>query len=259
MSCVEYRQESGIAYITLTRPERLNALSDAMASELFAAFTRFDADAEAGVAILHGAGRAFCSGADVMQRQLRPLSELRELGGPEGPGVVPIAEMLLQPTNYKPIIAAVHGYVIGAGLRLALHCELIIAAERTQFQVAEVGRGLDAGAFWGLIQHASQAPFATDVTLTARRWSAEEALARGVVMEMTPPDGHVAAAERCAQQLLRQPPLALRAAVEARRGVVREIELRMWLTRARGLHLTEDFQESARAFAEKREPHFHGR
>ena len=141
---VGYRRVGAVAHIELQRPDKLNALTDQMIRDLRATLDQFDLDEAASVAILSGRGRAFCAGADVKERQLRPRDELERLGGVESRDAR-IGDVMLDSARWKPVIAAVHGHVIGAGLRLALHCELIVADEATQFRLAEVARGLDAG------------------------------------------------------------------------------------------------------------------
>src|SRR5438477_2634670 len=111
-----------ICYLTLNRPEKLNAANDTMVTELDDAFFEFDADEELQVAILSGAGRAFCSGADVRQRQLRTREELRRLGGPAGRGAR--GDGLMDAVNWKPVIAAVHGYALGLGYGLTESADL---------------------------------------------------------------------------------------------------------------------------------------
>src|SRR5438874_2092944 len=109
---VEYSCADRIATITLNRPDKLNAVSDEVVRQLDEALHRFDLDPEADVAILNGRGRAFCSGADVRQRQLRSRDEFEKLGGPQGWGTNS-ADLLTHAVNWKPIITAVHGYVLG--------------------------------------------------------------------------------------------------------------------------------------------------
>ena len=113
MSLVEYTREGQIGYITLNRPEKLNAISDEMSLALCDALYAFYDDEEAMIAILSGNGRAFCSGADVKQRQLRPKEELKKLGGPsarEGN----IRHPFFKPPHAKPIIAAMHSDAIAS-------------------------------------------------------------------------------------------------------------------------------------------------
>ena len=259
MPQIGYEQRDGIAYITLNRPEVLNALTDDMVMELRQAFFRFDDDQDAMVAILSGSGRAFCSGADVGQRRLRPVEELRRLGGAQSRDSR-IQDLMYGFTNWKPIIAAVHGYVVGAGLYIALTCEMIVAAEGTKFQITETSLGTDATNFWFLLRDRALGGFATDVAVTGRFWTAEEGIRVGAVDRLCKLGDQVETATQLAlTEILPNPPLSVRAVVEARRGANEEVELTAYLRRPRGLHLTDDFRESALAFIEKRKPVFHGR
>lgn len=255
---VDYVQRDGIAYITLNRPEVLNALNDDLLRQLRDAMFQLDEDPDAQVGILSGAGTSFCSGADIRQRQLRPKDEIAKLGSPQGRGAH-IEEILQGFVNWKPVIAAVHGYAVGGGLHIALMCEMIVAEEGSQFFIPELRRGLWVANFWYLLSHRAGGGFATDVCMTGRTWTAEEGLQRGAVDRLAPAGERVAVAEELARTMMSHPPLAVREAVEIRRGAMQEIELKSRLQRHRALHLTEDFRESAAAFAEKRQPVFHGR
>ncbi len=259
MGFIEYRvTDDGIAHIVMNRPEVLNALTDDMILDLKETFYRLEDDANAHIGILSGAGRAFTSGADVRQRQLRPIEELERLGSAQGRGSH-LEDIMYRFARWKPIIAAVHGYVMGAGLYLSFMCEMVVAAEGTQFQITETSRGVDSTGFWALLKERASGGFATDVALTGRFWSAEEGFAKGAVDRLVPLGKQVEAAEELAREIIKNPPLAIRAFTEARRGVNEEIEIRARLARPRHLHLSEDFRESARAFVEKRKPVFKGR
>ena len=259
MSLIEYEQRDGIAYITFNRPEVLNALTDDMVKEFRQTLFRFDDDEDANVAILSGAGRAFCSGADVRQRRLRPIEELRRLGAAQSRDSR-IQELMYGFTNWKPIIAAVHGYAVGAGLYIALTCDMIVASEGTKFQITETSLGTDATNFWFLLRDRANDGFATDVSLTGRFWTAEEAMPVGAIDRLCKPGDHLETATQLVRdEILPNPPLSVRAVVEMRRGTNQQIELEAYLRRPRGLHLTDDFRESALAFVEKRKPVFHGR
>jgi enoyl-CoA hydratase/carnithine racemase len=250
---VQYRCDAGVAEIVLNRPAVLNALSDQAVAELRAAVIRLDEDDDAKVAILHGQGRAFCSGADVRQRHLRPLEELRRLGGPQARGTK-VSDVFFDLTSWKPVITAAHGYALGAGLHLALLSDVIVAEADTKFQITEIPRGLDGGAFWRLLNRAGSGAFADEVTLTGRMWTAEEGWRAGVVTRLASAGGRLQAAREIANQILANPPLAVREAVRLRRLELQRIELAHAITGSRHLHLTEDFRESARAFAEGRPP-----
>ncbi|HKA45282.1 MAG TPA: enoyl-CoA hydratase/isomerase family protein [Burkholderiales bacterium] len=258
MPLVEYRQEESIAYITLNRPEKLNAFSDEVGVAFCDALYRFNDDAEARVGIISGNGRAFCSGADVRQRQMRAREEMEKLGSPAGRGAN-FREPFFRSANAKPIVAAVHGYVYGLGVRIALYADLLVAARDARFQITETPRGLDSTPFWMMIANQGAGAFATEVALTGRTWTAEEAAAHGMLTRLCEPGEHVKIAQELARKILENPPLAVRAVVAARRSMLHEIDVKAHAVGPRGLHLTEDFRESAAAFLEKRKPVYHGR
>src|SRR5215470_7489209 len=109
---VLYEATDRIATITLNRPNKLNAFDDNQVRRLAEALRRFDIDPAADVAILCGRGRAFSSGADVQQRQLRAREEFERLGGPQAHDEN-AADLLTHTVNWKPVIAAAHGYAMG--------------------------------------------------------------------------------------------------------------------------------------------------
>jgi enoyl-CoA hydratase/carnithine racemase len=257
-SFVAYEQRDGIGYITLNRPEVLNALNDDTIKQLREAFLQLDDDDDAQVGILSGSGRAFCSGADIKQRQMRPVEELERLGSPQGRGAH-IEDLLQRLARWKPVIAAVHGYAVGAGYHIALMCEMIVADETAIFQIPEIPRGLWVANFWKILSHRANGGFATDVCLTGRYFPAEEAYRHGAVDRVVDAGKHIERAEELARSIIANPPLAIREAVHIRRLAMEELEYWSRLARGRDLHLTEDFRESARAFAEKRKPVFQGR
>src|SRR2546425_7309112 len=217
-----YEKKGKIAHITLNRPQILNAYNDTMGDELLQAHREFDQDDDLHVLILSGAGRAFCSGADVKQRQLRPRDELKRLGGPAG-GIKPAGGLLGlgQTVNWKPVIAAVHGYVLGAGFGLAMAADLIVAAAGTQFQIREVQRGLAGAQHWATTWFWGGGRFATEIALAGRYFSAEGADQFGIVNRVVPQGPVLAAAGRLARDILSDPAVAVRAHVRASRCVAR--------------------------------------
>ena len=164
---VLYECADRVATISLNRPEKLNAVSDEVVAQLSDALRRFDLDPEAEVAILTGKGRAFSSGADVHQRQLRSRDEFEKLGGPQGWGTNS-ADLFTRAVNWKPVIAAVHGYVLGLALGLTLECDLIVAEAGTRFQLTETSRGLGASRYWALFHYRNAAAFGDEIALTGR-------------------------------------------------------------------------------------------
>ena len=255
---VRFEKKGAVCHIILNRPQKLNAANDRLVEDVNDALFEFDADPDLGVAIVSGAGRAFCSGADVQQRQLRTREELRRLGGPAGRRSR--ENGLADTVNWKPVIAAVHGYALGLGYSLAQSCDLVVAAEGTKFQIREVQRGLGGGQHWVATWFWTGSRFANEVALTGRMFTAEEALQHGMVNRVVPGRDLLPAAEALAAEILENPPLAVRANVRVMRWFVNEMQRRSrQYTQALGLHLSEDFQESARAFVEKRKPVFKGK
>lgn len=255
---VTYTREGRVAYLTLNRPDKLNAISDDVVQVLKERLAQFDADDEAWVGILHGAGRAFSSGADVIQRQLRPLEEIRSNGGPQARRNH-AAHIFYDQVNWKPIIAACHGYVFGAALGWVLSVDLLVAERGTQFQITEVRRGLPGARLWSLLAARTGHGFADEVALTARTFDAQEAAEHGMVNKLTEPGEHLKGAQEYAEQLLENPPLATRLMVRARRLAAEETD-RRWTTFAQPfqLHLSADFRRSAQAFVDGGVPEFTG-
>jgi enoyl-CoA hydratase/carnithine racemase len=253
-SYVEYECKDHIVTIAMNRPEKLNAVSDEVVRQLMAAFRRFDADPDAYVAILCGRGRAFCSGADVHQRQLRSREEFERLGGPQGHGANS-GDLLTQAVNWKPVIAAVHGYVLGLGLGMVLDCDLIVAEEATQFQLTETSRGLGAAKHWAQFHFRGAGAFGDEVALTGRYFTAEEAHAANIINKLAPRGKLMEVAWSLAEAVAANPPLSVRATVRTRRwylaAYTREAAFQQAPMR---LYLTEDFHEAALAFKEKRKP-----
>jgi enoyl-CoA hydratase/carnithine racemase len=253
-SLVEYERIDNIVTLTLNRPEKLNAFSDELVGALADALRCFDIDTEAHVAIIHGRGRAFSSGADVHQRQLRKREEFQALGGPQGWGTNSF-DLLTRAVNWKPVIAAVHGYVLGLAVGVVFDCDLIVAETNTKFQITETGRGLGGAKYWATLAHRGGGAFANEVALTGRFFSAEEAAAYNLINRVAPEGMHLPVAMELARTVAANPPLSVRSTVRVRRWhMAQQTRDVINMTAGEKLFLTEDFQEAARAFAEKRKP-----
>src|ERR1700758_1959015 len=251
---VEYACSNRVATLTLNRPDRLNAFSDDLVRHLADALRRFDLDSEAQVAIICGRGRAFSSGADGHQRQPRKREEFEALGGPQGWGANS-GDLLTRSVNWKPVIAAPHGYAMGLALGIVLESDLIVAEAGTKFQVTETSRGLGGAKYWALLHFRGAGAFANEVALTVRFFTAEEAFAAGIVNRVAPAGSHLEAARELAAAVARNPPLSVRATVRTRRWYMEQLEREVIMqTAPLKLYLSEDFHEAARAFAEKRQP-----
>jgi len=249
---IRYKCSDRVATITFNRPEKLNAFNDAMVMRFAEVLHHFDIDPDADVAIVCGEGRAFSSGADVHQRQLRGEAELKKLGGAQGWGAHAI-DLFTRSINWKPVISAPHGVAVGLGLGMVLESDLVVAEEGTRFQVTETSRGLASSRYWALLGYRGSRSLATEVTLTGRFFTAEEALAGGFIDRVAPKGKHLERAYALAKEVAANPPLSVRATVRTRRWYMEQAEREAYLqTNPLKLHLTEDFKESARAFAEKR-------
>ncbi len=257
---VEYERNGSIVTLRLNRPEKLNAFNDDMVVALGEQLRRFDVDSAANVAVLCGNGRAFCTGADVQQRQMRPREELERLGGPQAHGAK-VGDLFIDFVNWKPVIASVHGYVLGLAMGLMLDSDLVVAEEGTQMQITEVSRGLGGARYWAIMQFRGASALGTELALTGRMFSAEEAFEHRLVNRLAPVGGGLEAAYELAREVDRNPPLSVRASVRTRRWYLKRLteEADMQQSPLR-LYLTEDFQEAARARSERREPRpFQGR
>src|SRR5215813_8386473 len=260
MALVDYERDGGIVTLRLNRPEKLNAFSDELVGVLGEALHRFDTDDEAQIAILCGNGRAFSSGADVHQRQLRSREEFLKLGGPQGRGTHS-ADLLTKAVNWKPVIAAPHGYVLGLAVGIVLECDLIVAEEGTRFQITETSRGLGAGKYWALMHYRGGGAFTMEAALTGRFFTAEEAFKANLINRVAPKGKYLEVARGLAEEVLKNPPLSVRSTVRVRRYFMDRLSREvMFMGAPEKLYLSEDFQEAARAFTEKRKPaRFRGR
>lgn len=245
---VSYELDGAVAMITLNRPEKMNAFNDQMVKELADTLRRFDLDDNARAAVLIGEGRAFSTGADVKERQARSADELATLPSPEA-WDADSTQLFTRAVHWKPIVAAVHGYVLGMAFGMAMECEIIIASMDTKFQVTETVRSLSPTRYWELLCWRTNEGFATKAALGAHYISAEEALAVGLIHESVVPEELSQTAKLTADRLATLPPGAIRATVRVRRHHIREInEQARYDNELHKLHLTRDFTQSVAAF-----------
>jgi 2-(1,2-epoxy-1,2-dihydrophenyl)acetyl-CoA isomerase len=250
------RTPSGVVTLTLNRPEKKNAMNRTMFDELLAVFREIDQSADDRVLVITGAGEAFCSGADLSDRgsdTRHPLARLH--------WVADIALALHRIP--KPVIAKVNGVAVGAGLNLALGCDLIVASESARFSEIFARRGLtvDFGGSWLLprligLHRAKELAFFADII------SAKEAADLGLVNRVVAASQLDAFVADWAERLAAGPPLAL---AMTKRLLTNSFAMSMdEALEAEGMAQsvnsgTEDAPEAIRAFLEKREPRFKGR
>lgn len=258
-----FEKEEGIATLTLNLPERLNALSPGIREALLRAAEDVAQDDDTRVLIITGAGRAFCSGADV--RGLAGQTEIRsgEKGrrGIMGPLSLPVFRLSQLD---KPVIAAVNGVAAGAGFGLAMVCDIRIASENARFISVFVRRGLPVE--WGLshfLPRVVGTAKALEIMWTGEAIDAREAERIGLVSKVVPQDDLMKEARQLATKLAKGPPIAIELIKRAVYTGLQSNNLAAQLgyeSYAAGVCVrTEDFQEGVTAFLQKREAAFKGR
>lgn len=200
---VRVERDGPVTTVVLDRPESRNSVDGPTARALADAFRAFDADPDASVAVLWGAGGTFCSGAD-----------LKAIGTPSGNRVEPEGDGPMGPTRMrltKPVIAAISGYAVAGGLELALWCDLRVAESDAVLGVfcRRWGVPLIDGGTTRLPRLIGQSR-AMDLILTGRPVPAVEAYEMGLVNRLAPPGGARAAAESLAAEIARFPQVCLR-------------------------------------------------
>ena len=257
---VDLSVEGAVATIVLNRPEKLNALTVEMRESLCEMFVRLRFDDAVRALVVTGAGRAFCSGADVGRmagqgEDLRAGRERMQRGAHTFIRALHAIE--------KPVIAAVRGPAVGIGWSLALACDLVVAAKSARFSqiFRRIGLAPDGGAIWFLTRRIGMAK-AKELVFSARFVEADEALALGLVNQVVEDDELEAKAAALAADLAAAPTFALglakklfHAAVGPSLDEYLEIES---LVQPQ-LHHTEDHAEGVAAFREKRPAKFVGR
>jgi 2-(1,2-epoxy-1,2-dihydrophenyl)acetyl-CoA isomerase len=260
--CLLYEVKDGIATLTLNRPDRLNALGGSLRDDLHDALTRSAADPDVRVMIITGAGKGFCAGGDV-----KAMQEAKE-GKRERPLIEKIAPgrdrtLLAMRDAPQPIIAAINGAAAGAGMNLALGCDIRIASTAARFSQAFVKRGLhpDWGGTYFLPRVVGMAK-AAEMIFTGEIIDAAEALRLGIVSRVVAPEELMSTTLALARRIAAGPPVAIRLAkhslyANAERDLRSALETE---TFAQNICFeTEDAREGIRAFIDKRDPVFRGR
>jgi len=196
----------GVALVTLTRPQVMNAVNLQLRAEIIECARALDADPEVGVVVFTGEGdKAFCAGADLKERGQRSVQELYdERRYFRSRWVSSVASMA------KPTLAAINGWCLGGGFELALQCDLRIASDRATFALPEVGLGFLPGA--GGTQRLPRAvglQKAKELIFTGRRFDAHEAERLGVVLRVVPHAELMTSAMELARSIARQPRMSL--------------------------------------------------
>jgi 2-(1,2-epoxy-1,2-dihydrophenyl)acetyl-CoA isomerase len=248
-----------VAILTLNRPHKLNAIDSALKDTLHDTLAEIGASfPETRVVVLTGAGRGFCSGADVssMAEHVGQLAA----SGPPRRRIVHLGPALRRLP--QPVIAAVNGVAAGAGLSLALASEVRIASTEARFSSVFVKRALvpDTGASYLLSQTVGRG-LAAEMALTGRVYPADWALAAGLVNAVVPPEQLMGHALAIADEIAANPPIAVRATKALMASF--DVDLDKVVAAETAINdehdTTEDRREAMRSFIEKRAPIYHGR
>ena len=256
-TAVLYDQQDEIVIITMNRPEALNAINRQLRQEMTEALERFDQDESLRVAIITGAGRAFCAGRDLKERAADNAAGIQARGR-DSLGADTLG---LFPRTWKPLIAAINGYAMAGGWAIAQMCDLRLAAEDARMGIAE--------SRWSLLP-----PFAAtlpklipmanvlELVFTAEPITAQRAYEIGFVNRVVPPTRLLDEAVALAHRLVQNAPLSLHYFKEI---AYRSLEMNEAATASMTRHMYDqllqsaDAKEGPQAFAEKRQPQWKGR
>jgi enoyl-CoA hydratase/carnithine racemase len=252
MSVLRYEKKGRIAYLTLNRPDKRNALSYELLGELEKAWIDFRDDDGLWVAVLTGAGRTFCAGLDLRERAAQgSFIRAGENRNALCPGLLKV---------WKPIIAAVNGPAYAGGWLLAMECDLRIASEDARFAITEVQIGAPAIGSAHLPRYIPTA-IAMEMLFTGDPLSAQRAYEVGFVNKVVPADELMPAATALAERLCRNAPLAIRLTKEAAFRYIypSDEEAAASDTIMSAALTSEDLMEGAIAYAQNRPPVWKGR
>lgn len=253
--------ESGVARITLNRPERLNSFNDAMHAEVRDALDRVRRVGSARVLLLTGAGRGFCAGQDLSDRAIAPGATPADLGASIERNYMPLVLTLADMPF--PVVCAVNGVAAGAGANLALACDLVLAARSASFIQAfcKIGLVPDSGGTYFLPRLVGTAR-AMGLALLGDKLAAEDAARWGLIWRCVDDADLVAESDALVAQLASAPTRGLAGIKRALRASAHnDLAAQLSLERdlQRELGYSEDYREGVAAFLAKRAPHFTGR
>ncbi len=256
---------AGVCTVTLNRPERLNAVNPALSEELPLVFERVSGDDAVRVVVVTGAGRGFCAGLDLDPKARAESMDLRNQGrAVQLDDLRWVGRLALAIVNCdKPVIAAINGAAAGAGFGLALAADIRLMQSDAVVTTGYIRRGLspDAGVSYFLPRLVGTSR-ATELIMTARNITANEAERIGLVSRVLPAEGFANAVANYAAELAAGPPIALtltKRLLAASPTADLTTQLKSELASISKCFTTEDVGEAMRAFGEKRQPSFKGR
>lgn len=253
--------EQGVMTITLNRPDRLNSFNDLMHQQLAACLTQAERDENVRCLLITGAGRGFCAGQDLNDRNVDPSGPAPDLGLSVERFYNPLVRRLA--ALPKPVIAAVNGVAAGAGATLALGCDIVLAARSANFVMAFSKLGLvpDCGGSWFLPRVAGRAR-AMGLALLGEKLSAEQAAQWGMIWQLAEDAELADTSRQLARHLATQPTFGLgliKKALQASEtnGLDAQLDLERDYQRLAGR--SDDYREGVSAFLAKRPPQFSGK
>lgn len=256
---VSIEQEGRVRVIFMNRPEKRNALSEKMASELIRAMAEADADPGVGAVVLTGKGDSFCAGADLADFA-QAASKTAPVLHSEGIASTELFRVGMRMT--KPLVAAVNGPAIGGGCGLVAMCHLAVAGENAKFGTPEIKVGIFPFVIFPLIIRAVGPRRALEMALLGQSLSAGEALEMGLVNRVLPEAEFYFGALTLASDLAGRSPLVLRLGLNAFNTAM-DMEINKALDYLNTLRvidfMSEDLREGAMAFIQKRAPEWKGR
>lgn len=260
MSPVLVSLDAGVLTITLNRPDRLNALNPEMHERLREAFERAADEAAVRVVVLTGAGRAFCSGQDLSERNVSPGAPPIDLGASLDANYNPLVRRMR--SLPKPVLCALNGTAAGAGANVALACDVVFAARSASIieSFSRIGLIPDAGGTFHLPRLVGMAR-AMGLALFAEKLSAEDAERIGLVWKVLDDDKLMPEVTRIARELAAGPTKGyglLKKALYASGGNTLDAQLDLERDLQREAGFSEDYREGVAAFLQKRKPVFKG-
>jgi enoyl-CoA hydratase/carnithine racemase len=249
MAIVRYEMKDRVTYVTLNRPEKLNAINDEMKDALFETFAVIRDDSEVWIVVLSGEGRAFSTGHDLVASSHghgRPVTELYQV----------IEEL------WKPTIAAINGLCLAGGAGLALSCDIRIASEQAQLGWPQVKRGIASTSGPCSLAHRIPLNIALEILYTGDFLDAQAAKRLQLVNHVVPHNRLMQETEAFVHRILANAPLAMRAIKEiAVRGLDMTMEGRVRFAGALSepIRHSADAREGLAVFREKRQPVWQGR
>jgi enoyl-CoA hydratase len=261
MSVLERDRRGAVEVLTLNRPERRNALNGELIAALGTTFAELAADDDVRAIVLTGAGdRAFSAGMDLKEFAERSSDEPEPEPSPDDEAV-PARHQLVAWDYPKPIVAALNGATVAGGFELMMSCDLVVAADHVVFGLAEVKRGLIPGGGGTLLATRIPLALALEVTLTGDTFDAARALEIGLVNRVVPAARVLDEALVLANRVAENGPLAVALVKKLVRQGATEGGQAAWPPPAesRRVFASEDAQEGALAFVEKRAPRWVGR